>query len=144
MLAMRKVERQISQGLLKLRADLDTAGLASDVGIRTHLLSCLMSYEPFWLLLGLDVVVGCVPDLPETSFADDAAQVEVRWLATSHALMLDSMTEVMTLRSYIVTLYFCRQSWRSLFQRGFFKTILTMLAPAAEVLMGAVHWARSC
>ena len=53
MLAMRKVERQISQGLLKLRADLDTAGLASDVGIRTHLLSCLMSYEPFWLLLVL-------------------------------------------------------------------------------------------
>ncbi|GAQ78615.1 Microtubule-associated protein [Klebsormidium nitens] len=77
--AMIKVEKHIDAGHLRM---LEGCPLITDVALRSKAVQAVMSYEPFWLHLGLEAVLGGLPR--EGSPAALQELVETRLLHDPH------------------------------------------------------------
>lgn len=53
--ALRKIEEQVHEGIIGVRASVN---LAADVGVRDNLLRLLLCYNPLWLRLALGAISG--------------------------------------------------------------------------------------
>jgi abnormal spindle-like microcephaly-associated protein len=64
---LRKIEQQVADGLIAIRP---SANLAADVGMRDNLLQLLACYNPLWLRLALEAIVGEAVPLSAAGHAD--------------------------------------------------------------------------
>lgn len=81
--SMRRVDEHVDGGKISVRRDVDLRG---DPGVRLHLMTALMSYDPLWLAIAMDIAIGDAPLEVATHDSREAASSAVASYALNFVL----------------------------------------------------------